>query len=64
MAYEIIYVPRVQDEVVVATFETLEEANEHMKLIEKENPKAHKHHYIQEKKDVTWPGEDSGIELF
>ena len=64
MAYDVIYVPRVQDEVTVASFETLEEANDHMKLIEKENPKAHKHHYIQERKDVTWPGEDSGIELF
>ena len=40
MAYEVIYVPRVQDEVVVASFDTLEEANEHMKHIEKENPKA------------------------
>ena len=39
MAYDVIYVPRVQDEVVVASFETLEEANNHMKLIEKENPR-------------------------
>tara|TARA_B100001109_G_C18663284_1_gene380595 strand:+ start:95 stop:286 length:192 start_codon:yes stop_codon:yes gene_type:complete len=63
MAYEVIYVPRVQDEVVVASFDTLEEANEHMKHIEKENPKAFKHHYIQERKE-GWPCEDSGIELF
>ena len=37
MAYDIIYVPRVQDEVVVATFDTLEEANEHMEKIKSEN---------------------------
>lgn len=64
MAYDVIYIPRIQHEVVVATFETLEEASEHMELIKKENPKAYKHHRIEEKKDVTWPGEDSGIELF
>tara|TARA_Y100000015_G_scaffold13033_1_gene12506 strand:+ start:234 stop:428 length:195 start_codon:yes stop_codon:yes gene_type:complete len=64
MAYDIIYVPRIQDEVVVATFDTLEEANNHMEKIKSENPKAHNHHYIQERKETVWPGEDSGIELF
>ena len=54
MAYDIIYVPRVQDEVVVATFDTLEEANEHMEKIKSENPKAHNHHYIQERKETVW----------
>lgn len=64
MAYDIIYVPRIQDEVVIATFGTLEEANDQMNKIKEQNPKAYNHHYIQERKDSEWPGQDSGIELF
>ena len=63
MPYNIMYIPRIHDEVVVASCDTLEEANEHMNKIKETRPKAYPHHYIQEIKD-GWPGEDSGIELF
>jgi hypothetical protein len=62
MTYEIIYTPRVQDEVVVAKFSTLEEATNYMELIKKEKPQAVKYHRIEEIKD--WPFQDSGIENF
>ena len=54
MAYDVIYVPRVQDEVVVASFETLEEAkrfaqinNYNYKVIEPLKRKIIKKSYAQ-----------------
>lgn len=62
MSFEIIYTPRVENEVVVAKFNTLEEATTHMELIKKEQPHVLKYHRIVEIKD--WPFQDSGIENF
>jgi len=62
MSFEIIYTPRVENEVVVAKFNTLEEATTHMELIKKEQPHVLKYHRIVETKD--WPFQDSGIENF
>jgi len=62
MTFEIIYTPRVENEVVVAKFKTLEEANNHMELIKKEQPHVLKYHRIEEVKD--WPFQDSGIDNF
>lgn len=60
MTYVITYTPRVQDEVIVATFDTLEEAKNHMELIEKEKPHTLKYHRIEEIRE--WPWQDSGVE--
>ena len=46
--FQIVYVPRVQDEVVVAQFTTKEEAEAQMELIKEKRPKAYPHHYIKE----------------
>ena len=46
--YQVIYTPKVEDEVVVAQFETRAEADEHMEKIKEQNPKAYTHHYIKE----------------
>ena len=46
--FQIVYVPRVQDEVVVAQFTTKEEAEAHMEAIKEKRPKAYQHHYIKE----------------
>ena len=45
--YHIIYIPKIEDEVVVAKFETEAEAIKFMDRIKLENPKAHQHHYIK-----------------
>ena len=58
--YQIIYTPRIEDEVVVAEFSTLKEAELHMNKIKEERPKAYPHHRIE----TMWPGEDSGVESF
>ena len=44
--FEIEYEPRVQDPVVVARFNTLEEAEAYMEVIKVKNPKAAAHHKI------------------
>lgn len=48
MMYQVIYRPKVQDEVVVAQFETRAEADEYMEKIKEQKPKAYPHHYIKE----------------
>lgn len=45
--FEVIYIPRMQDEVAVARFDTQAEAEAHMEMIKKERPKAYPHHYIK-----------------
>ena len=62
MSFEIVYTPRVQSEVIVATFETLEEATDHLETIKQTRPKAYRHHRIEEVKEQEWLGQDSGIE--
>jgi len=44
--FEIIYTPRIEDEVVIATHSSITDAKQHMKKIKKTNLKAFKHHYI------------------
>ena len=44
---EVIYTPRVEDEVVVASFKTEAEAEQHMEEIKELRPKAYPHHYIK-----------------
>jgi len=51
MAYEIEYEPRIQDPVVVARFDTLEEAEAYMEVIKDKNPKAAAHHKIKEEQN-------------
>tara|TARA_R110002153_G_scaffold61150_1_gene165045 strand:+ start:384 stop:563 length:180 start_codon:yes stop_codon:yes gene_type:complete len=52
--YHIIYIPKIEDEVVVAKFETEAEAIKFMDRIKLENPKAHQHHYIKNGVDVHY----------
>tara|TARA_B100000035_G_C20926338_1_gene520907 strand:+ start:612 stop:773 length:162 start_codon:yes stop_codon:yes gene_type:complete len=51
--YEIEYEPRVEDPVVIATFSTREKAEEYMKILRAEKPKAAKYHTIKEKQNVS-----------
>ena len=44
--YEIWYIPRIQDELVVARFETEDEAKSAMTELKAKRPKAYPHHYI------------------
>ena len=46
--YQVIYIPKVEDEVVVAQFKTRVEADEYMEKIKEQKPKAYQHHYIKE----------------
>ena len=57
--FEIIYIPRIQDEVVVARFDTEDEAKSHMDMIKEKKPKAYPHHYIKKienEEDIGWWG--------
>ena len=45
--FEIIYIPRIHDEVTVARFKTRSEAEAYMETIKEKRPKAYPHHYIQ-----------------
>lgn len=45
---EIMYQPRMDDEVCVARFETMDEAKAYMEKIKVERPKAYPHHRIKE----------------
>tara|TARA_B100000886_G_C20150356_1_gene377762 strand:+ start:300 stop:572 length:273 start_codon:yes stop_codon:yes gene_type:complete len=46
--FEIVYIPRIHDETVVARFKTRSEAEAYMETIKEKSPKAYPHHYIQE----------------
>ena len=52
--YEIIYTPRIHDEVAVARFETEPEARQYMEKIKEVRRKAYPHHRI---KLVIYEGE-------
>ena len=45
--YEIIYTPRIHDEVAVARFETEPEANQYMEKLKEVRPKAYPYHRIE-----------------
>ena len=62
---QIVYHPRVEDPVVVASFSNIEEAQEYMAEIKATNPKAAKHHELIISEITTqteWLWSDSGIE--
>ena len=44
--FEVIYIPRIHDEVAVAQFTSKEEAEAYMEVIKEKRPKAYPHHYI------------------
>tara|TARA_B110000444_G_C18736314_1_gene545773 strand:- start:596 stop:772 length:177 start_codon:yes stop_codon:yes gene_type:complete len=46
--YEIIYTPRIHDEVAVAQFETQEHAQQYLEKIKKVRPKAYPYFRIEE----------------
>jgi hypothetical protein len=62
---QIVYHPRVEDTVVVASFEDIVEAQKYMDEIEAISPKAAKHHELVISEITTtteWLWSDSGIE--
>ena len=50
MNYKVMYIPKIEDEVAVAQFETKQEANAHMEHIAKVKPRVLPFHYIKETK--------------
>ena len=46
--FNVIYIPKIEDEVVVATFETKVEADAHMDYIGRVKPQVLPFHYIKE----------------
>jgi len=62
---QIVYQPRMENPVVVATFDDIDEAQEYMAEIKATRPKAAKHHEIVISEITTqteWLWSDSGIE--
>tara|TARA_B100001094_G_scaffold332358_1_gene404066 strand:+ start:1469 stop:1765 length:297 start_codon:yes stop_codon:yes gene_type:complete len=51
--YEVWYIPRIQDELVVARFDNIDDAHDHMDKIRIVRPKAHPHHYIWDPEKQT-----------
>ena len=49
--YEIWYIPRIEDELVVARFDTEEQAKSAMADLKDKRPKAYPHHYIWDSKN-------------
>lgn len=52
--FEIWYQPRIQDELCVARFGSMGEAEAYMEVIKSKNPKAYEHHWI--KQDIEHGG--------
>ena len=48
MMYEVIYVPRIEDEIAGARYSTKEEAEQHMEYVKNRQPKVFDYHYIKE----------------
>lgn len=46
MTYQVVYTPRIENEIVVASFDTYAEADAHMQKIKKVRSRAYAHHYI------------------
>ena len=62
---QIIYYPRVEDPVIVATFNDIVEAQKYMAEIKASKPKAAKYHELvisEITKHTEWPWSDSGVE--
>tara|TARA_B100000575_G_scaffold193222_1_gene156033 strand:+ start:389 stop:547 length:159 start_codon:yes stop_codon:yes gene_type:complete len=51
MKYEIEYEPRIQDPVIVARFNSLEEAEAYMEVIKVKHPRGAAYHTIKENED-------------
>lgn len=65
--YNVMYQPRMEDPVIIATYTSSQQATNHLNRINEKNPKAGEHHYIsvvEEQHEEEWPGQDSGIENF
>jgi hypothetical protein len=52
--FEVIYIPRVEEEIIVAQFDTEEEANAWMRQIKVMRPKSYPHHYVKEQQCSTY----------
>ena len=48
MIFQVRYIPRIEDEVVISEYESLREAEIHMEQIQMTRPSVHKFHYIKE----------------
>ena len=46
MKYQVVYTPRIENEIVFASFGTYKEADAHMQTIKKVRSRAYAHHYI------------------
>ena len=46
--YQVRYIPRIENEVVISEYESLREAEIHMEQIQMTRPSVHKFHYIKE----------------
>jgi len=51
MKYQVVYIPRIENEVVLSQYNTKEEAQEHINYIESVKPKVLDFHYIKEISD-------------
>lgn len=51
MTFSIIYIPKIEDEVTLATYEYFKEAKAHMDQIKEKNPRVLPFHYIKENKN-------------
>ena len=49
MRYQVIYIPKIEDEVVLSEYESYREAEIHLEQILVTKPDVHKFHYIKEK---------------
>ena len=49
MRYQVVYIPKIEDEVVLSEYESLREAEIHLEQILVTKPEVHKFHYIKEK---------------
>tara|TARA_B100000989_G_scaffold4752_1_gene3306 strand:- start:6492 stop:6683 length:192 start_codon:yes stop_codon:yes gene_type:complete len=58
--YQVMYIPRIQDELPVAEFDTLDSAMAHMEHIKKVKPKVYNFHYILDTKNGVKIDNDSG----
>ena len=47
MKFQVIYTPRVEDEIVISEYESLREAEIHLEQILVTKPDVHKFHYIK-----------------
>lgn len=58
--FQIWYIPRIQDELVMAQFETEDDAQQAMKMLKDKRPKAFPYYYIwntETKQKINYKGE-------